>query len=218
MAYASLQQFRSLTNFTTSEIIDTDVTALIADADRAVVRLTTTEVYLEELEGNVDDVNVDFRTLKRPIADTNASGSVTTSDVKVFYATYDPVTNWIELGAEQTVSSVLEKEGIITMSVAPTTITAEAGVFSIYRYESRGDTNFDIYKLAATYFLAYMVANKLSGETPNYNTTAISVREDVTGKDWLKLVYETLALQDKLFLNLPKGFGIPKMNVNGENY
>jgi len=217
MAYASLAQFRSVTNFTTSEIIDSEVTALIADADRAIVRLTTTEVYLERLDGNVDGSNVDFRTNHNPIADLDASGSVTADDVTVYYATFDSVTNWKELGSAQTVSSILDKEGIITMQTAPTNVTAEAGVWGIYRYDARGDTNIDVYKLASTYFLAYMVANKLLGETPNYNTTAISIREDVVKKDWLRLVYETLDLQDKLFLGAPKGFGIPDMNVNGGN-
>lgn len=215
MAYATLILFRSLTNFTVSEISDDEVNALLADADRAVVRLTTTEVYLEQLEGNIDGVNVDFRTRHRPIADKDADGSVDGSDVTIFYSTYDSVTNWRELGSGQTVTSIQAKEGIITMSTAPTTSTAEAGVFAIYRYDTKGQTSFDIYNLAATYYLAYMAANKIEGKTPNYNTTDISVRENVAKKDWLALCYETLDLQDKLFLDAPKGFGIPPMDTEG---
>ena len=214
MAYSTLVQFRSVTNFTKSEIEDNDVTALIADADRAVVRLTTTEVYLEELSGNVDGSNVDFRTRYRPIADKDADGSVDGDDISVFYATFDSVTNYRELGSAQTVTSIQAKEGIIKMTTAPTSSTAEAGVFAIYRFDTKGETSYDIYNLAATYYLAYMIANKLAGKTPNYSTTDISVRKDVVGKDWLALCYETLDLQDKLFLDAPQGFGIPPMPVN----
>lgn len=217
MAYATLSQFRSVTNFKSTDISDNEVNAMVADADRAIVRLTTTEVYLEQLTGNVDGTNVDFRTSHRPLADLDASGSVTADDVKIFYATFDSVTNWRELGSAQTVSAILDKEGIITMQTAPTNVTAEAGVFAIYRYESRGDTNVEVYNLASTYFLAYMAANKLEGRVPDYNLTDISVREDIVRKDWLGLVYETLGLQDKLFLDAPRGFGIPPMNVNGSS-
>lgn len=215
MAYATLALLRSLTNFTVSEITDTEVNNLIADADRAVIRLTTTEVYLERLEGNVDGTNVDFRTARKPIADKDADSSVDGDDVTVFYATFDSVTNWRELGSGQTITSIQAKEGIITMSTAPTNVTAEAGVFAIYRYDSKGQTSFDIYKLAATYYLAYLASNKIQGKTPNYNTTEISVREDVAKKDWLALCYETLDLQDKVFLDVIHGKGIPMMPVDG---
>ena len=94
MAYATLILFRRVTHFTTSMIIDTDVTNLIAEADRAVIRLTTTEVYLEQLEGNIDGTNVDFKTACKPIADKDEDGTVDGNDVSVFYATYVDVPNW----------------------------------------------------------------------------------------------------------------------------
>ncbi len=215
MAYATLAKFRAVTNFTVSEILDVDVTALIADADRAVVRLTTTEFYLERLEGNIDGTNVDFRTRFRPLADTDASGTVDGSDVTVFYATFDSVTNYKEYGSSQTVTSVQDKEGIITMQTAPTTTTAEAGVFGIYRIDSPGDTSFDIYNLAACYYLGYLVAQKLRGSVNRHFSIEKELRENIVATDWLNLCYETLGLQDKLFLDDSKGFGIPGMKVNG---
>jgi len=215
MAYATIAQFRSVTNFTVSEILDSEVTALIADADRAIVRLTTTEVYLERLGGNIDGTNVDFLTRHKPIADADASGTVDKDDVTIYYATFDSVTNWKELGSAQTVSSVQSKEGIITMSAAPTTTTAEAGVFGIYRYDSRGNTSTDIYKLAACQFLGHLVSKKLEGQNIKNFSIEKDLREKISGIDWLGLVYETLALQDKLFLDAPKGIGIPTMNTSG---
>ncbi len=215
MAYASLPQFRSVTNFTVSDILDAGVTALIADADRAVVRLTTTEVYLERLEGNIDGVNVDFRTRFRPIADKDANSSVDGDDVTIYYATYDSVTNYLELGSGQTVTSIQDKEGIIKMQTAPTNSTAEAGVFGIYRYDSAGQTSIDVYKLAACYYLGYIVAQKLRGKVVEHFSVDKELREDIVKTDWLNLCYETLGLQDKLFLNNSKGLGMPMMSVDG---
>lgn len=177
--------------------------------------MTTTEVYLEQLEGNIDGANVDFRTNFRPIADKDASGTVDGDDVTIFYATYDSVTNYIELGSGQTVTSIQDKEGIITMNTAPTNVTAEAGVFGIYRYDSMGQTSIDIYKLAASYYLGYLVKEKLRGKVVEHFSVDKDLREDIVATDWLNLCYETLGLQDKLFLGAPKGCGIPSMPVNG---
>ena len=215
MAYATLAKFRAVTNFTVSEILDADVTALIADSDRAVVRLTTTEIYLERLEGNVDGSNVDFRTRFRPIADTDASGTVDGDDVTVYYATIDSVTSYTELGSAQTVSSVQAKEGIITMDTAPTNVTAEAGVFGVYRKDAAGETSNDIYVLASSYYLGYLVAQKLRGQVIEHFSIEKELREKIVATDWLNLCYETLGLQDKLFLYNSKGAGIPRMAVNG---
>jgi len=217
MGFASLTQFRSVTNFTISEISDDEVNDLLSDADRALIRLSTTEVYLEKLEGNIDGSNVDFKTKFSPLADSDASGSVDKDDVTVYYATYDSVTNWIELGSAQTVSSVQSKEGIITMSTAPTETTAEAGVYVIYRYESQGVLSTDIYKLAACYFLAYMVANKIKGLTAQHFSIEEDLRKQIADTDWLKLCYETLGLQDKLFLDAPQGMGIPEMSSSNSS-
>ncbi len=220
MAYSTTVKFRLMTNFTDVEINDTDLGNMIADADRAIVRLTTTEVYLERLEGSVDGSNVDFRTKYKPIADSDASGSVDGSDVTVYYATYDDTTNWIELGSAKTVSSVQAETGILTMSTAPTTTTAEAGILGVYRYDSAGVQSNDIRILAATYYLAYMVANKVQGKTPDYSTTGVKapyIRKEKTGADWLALCYETLGLQDKIFLVRPDGEGIPKMSQGTES-
>lgn len=214
MAYSTLILFRRLTHFTTSHISDTDIGNLIAEADRAVVRLTTTEVWLEELTGNIDGSNMDFRTKHNPIADSTASGTVVAADVTVYYATFDSTTHWRELGSAQTVTSIQAETGIITMETAPTTATAEAGVFAIYRYDSLGKVDYDILAQAATYYLAYLVANKLRGKTPDYSTTAPDapyLRRDLIGGDWLALCYETLGLQDKIFLVRPDGDGIPEI-------
>ncbi len=212
MAWATSVLFRRMTHFSTSDVSDADITNLITEADRNVVRLTTTEVWLEELDGSIDGTNVDFRTKHIPIADATASGTVVAADVTVYYTTYDDTTSWRELGSASTVTSIQAETGIITMETAPTTTTAEAGVFAIYRYDTQGKIDYDILALASTYYLAYLVANKIKGNTPEMSLVETPyLRRDLTGADWLKLCYETLGLQDKIFLVRPDGEGIPEI-------
>ena len=100
------------------------------------------------------------------------------------------------------------------MDTAPTTTTAEAGVFAIYRYDSAGSQSNDIRKLAACYYLAHIISSKNMGEFPDYSQTASIapyLRKDLGGGDWLGLCYETLGLQDKLFLIKSDGEGLPLM-------
>ncbi len=214
MAYATSVLFRRLTHFSVSDISDTDVTNLIAEADRAITRMTTTEVWLEQLDGTIDGSNVDFRTKYIPIADADASGAIDGDDVTVYYATYDATTGWVELGTADAVTSIQAETGIITVTTAPTTTTAEAGVFAIYRYDTHGKTDYDMIALAATYYLAYLVASKITGDTPKLHMIedAPYIRRDTIGADWLKLCYETLGLQDKIFLYRTDGDGVPPMN------
>ena len=210
MAYATTSLFRSLTHFTTSEVSDTDLTTLITYADKAIVRLTTTEVYLERLDGNIDDSNVDFKTKYSPLADTDASGTADKDDVSVYYATYDDTTHWIELGSAQTVTSIQADEGIITMETAPTNITAEAGVYAKYSYESKTILDTSLRNQAACYYLAYLVANKITGDTPNLHMIedAPYIRKETVGADWLKLCFKILGLQDKVYLTRADGDSI----------
>ncbi len=214
MAWSTLVLFRRVTHFTTSDISDTDIGELIAEADRAVMRMTTTEVWLERLDGTIDGTNVDFRTKYKPIADENVDGDIDENDVTIYFATFDDTTGWTELGTAVAGSSVQAETGIITMSTAPTTTTAEAGVWGIYRYDTHGKTNYDVLALAATYYLAHLVANKIKGKTPDYSQTspeAPYLRRDLTGGDWLGLCYETLGLQDKIFLVKAEGAGVPAL-------
>lgn len=102
------------------------------------------------------------------------------------------------------------------METAPTTVTAEAGVMAVYRYDSSGEQSNDVRKLAACYYLAYMVANKLQGKFPDYSQTeptAPYLRRDLGGAHWLQLCYEALGLQDKIFLTRPDGDGLPHMDA-----
>ena len=111
------------------------------------------------------------------------------SDVEVFYATNDDTTGWRELGSAQTVSSIQDKDGIIVMSTAPTTTTAEAGVFANYSYVSR-TMDWQLVNSAACYLAAHIAGFIIAGQAPNYTQIDdVFARRDVAGvpDEWLRL-------------------------------
>lgn len=166
--YCSLTNFRSITPFSKNEIVDDDVIALMPIASVMVHRKVTTKIKLErDLEGPVDGSNTIFYSRWVPIADADMDSDVDISDVQVYYATFD-ANNRIAFGSAQTISSVDARSGRITMATAPTTTTAEAGLYLTY-YTSVEDLDYVSVRLAATYMLAHLVSLKIRGEAPNYN-------------------------------------------------
>lgn len=111
------------------------------------------------------------------------------SDVEVFYATNDDTTGWRELGSKQTVSSIQDQDGIIVMNTAPTTTTAEAGVFGSYAYVSR-TMDWDLVNSATCYMAAHIASFIISGQAPNYTQIQdVFARRDVAGApdEWIRL-------------------------------
>ncbi len=116
------------------------------------------------------------------------------SDVDIFYATNDDTTGWRELGSKQTVSSIQSQDGIIVMSTAPTTTTAEAGVFGSYAYVSR-TMDWNLVNSAACYMVAHIASFIIAGSAPNYTTIQDAfARRDIAGSpdEWLRLALSIL--------------------------
>ena len=166
--YCSLSTFREITPFSKTEVSDSSVVALMNIASTMVHRKVTTKHKLErDLEGPVDGSNTIFYTIWVPIADADMDSDIDISDVQVYYATFD-ANNRIAFGSAQTISSVDARSGRVTMATAPTTTTAEAGIYLTY-YTSVEDLDYDSIKLAANYMLGHLISLKLRGETANYN-------------------------------------------------
>lgn len=151
--YATLLGLRLVSHFTEADISDSDVNSLISDADRAILKLATIEIYDEELEGGIDGVNKIFTTEHKPIADINFDKTITKDDVTVYLVVNDDEGN--EESAETEVSEVNARDGIVTLATAPTTVTAEVGVTIDYRYY-KSEVDFDMLSLAANYYLAHL--------------------------------------------------------------
>lgn len=117
-----------------------------------------------------------------------------TADVEVFYATQDDDTGWTEYGSVQTVTSLQGREGIITMTTAPTTTTAESGVFCNYGYVSQS-MDWELVNAAACYMAAHLSSFIIAGNAPNYDAIADGfLRRDLAGApdEWLRLCYSFL--------------------------
>lgn len=151
--YATLAQLRLVSHFMKADISDSDVNSLIYDADRAILRLATNEVYNEELAGDIDGSNKIFTTMHKPIADIDFDKDVDKDDVTVYLVDYDSEQN--PFATETEVDTVNARDGVVTLTTAPTTSNAEAGVYIDYRYY-KGPVDYDMLTLAANYYLAHL--------------------------------------------------------------
>ncbi len=179
--YCTLADFRSIAPFSKTEMTDADVITLMPIASRIIHRkIVSKHTLVRDFIGPVNGSNTIFYTKKKPIADMNMDSTVDDSDVKVFYATLD-ANNRRVYGSEQTVSSVDARSGRVTMSTAPTSITAVDGVYLTYS-STVEDLDYTEVQMAANYMLAHLVSVKVRGETPNYSMIeAAFVRMNAAG-------------------------------------
>lgn len=189
MAYATLAKLRSVSHFSTAEISDTDVTALIGDADRAVLRLATIEVYDEKMSGSIDGSNKLFTTQHKPIADIDFDEDVDVDDVTIYLVDLDDEEN--EEHTETAVTSVNARDGIVTLTTAPTTSNAEVGLYADYRYYNM-PVDYDLLKLAANYYLAHLCEMKIRTERMEHYPLSREPEPTERHSRWLALAQSTL--------------------------
>lgn len=144
-----------------------------------------TEIYLHYTTNaktdtfTTDDIVMDYWYSEGHLVDNN--------DVQIFYATQDD-NNTIVMGSPQPVTSVDAVSGRFIMDTAPTSITAERGIYSTY-YTSPPDLNYDLIVLSATYLMAHYASFVISGRSPNYTEIREAfMRRDTTGQregNWL---------------------------------
>lgn len=194
--YASIEKFRQISPFKKGDVSDEELNAMIPIADKAVMRMATVEVYDEELAGDVDGSNTIFTTAHKPIADRDLDRDIDASDVNVFYAAKDAENN--RTSTETTVSSVSSRDGRIIVSTAPTTTTAELGVFCDYRYYKNTKMDFDILEEAAVYYLAFLVSTKQSQQVLS-QMSAVWATKASTGQ---KFAAGEISAQAQSWLNL----------------
>lgn len=124
MALTTVDKVRLLSNLTTSNVSDGDVTDLIAEATKEIVPKISVKVVREKIgyidetrENDVDGSNTTFYVKNwkgKFIADQDLDGSVDESDVIVYSVASDGTET------ELTVSSVTHDEGKFVLSSAPT--------------------------------------------------------------------------------------------------
>ena len=117
-----------------------------------------------------------------------------TEDVVVYYATNDDTTGFLEYGSSNAITSLQQTEGIITMTTAPSSTTAEAGVYADYSYVSE-DMDWNLINVAACYMAAHLCGFKISGNAPDYSAISDAfARRDLAGSpdEWLRLCFSIL--------------------------
>lgn len=191
MAYSTLARLRAITHFKATAITDADVNLFIPDADRAILRLATIEIYDEKLKGDIDGSNTLFTSEHTPIADIDFDEDVDGDDVAVYLVAYDGEEN--PESTVTTVSSVNARDGIITLSTAPTTTNADVGVYADYRYY-KDAVDYDVLKLAANYYLAHLCEMKVRTNEIEGSRGGISKLPFVESPKsrWLALAYDQL--------------------------
>ena len=198
--YATLARLRSIAHFTEAEISDSDVNLFIPDADRGILRMATIEVYDEELDGDIDGSNMIFTTEHKPIADIDFDKDIDKDDVVVYLKDYDAEQN--PVSAEAEVSDVNSRDGIVTLTTAPTTTNSEIGVFIDYRYYKTA-VDYDVLTLAANYYLAHLCEMKVrTSRTERYTeapypSSASFLVPKPSNTYWLDLAKATLASMGK---------------------
>ena len=164
MGFATIDKFRKYTGIKQKDMEDNDVQMLLPEADKATLEQIIIRVFDEELSGDVDGSNTEYTTAKKPIADTNRDKTVNSSDVTV-YAKYQTSEN-NPYSHEMTVSTVNSRDGIITLSSAPTTddnssTGAEEGIFADYAYwKALEEPDWDRVCQASCYYLGYLASQR----------------------------------------------------------
>jgi len=189
MAYSTKEQIRLLTGWDSNIISDANLDSIISLADRLIAKAFSTKVYRERITtGNIDGSNTEFKVKHAPIADTNFDSSVDENDVEVYYATWTDDEHNLDFGSAQTVSSVEADNGIVNVATAPTTTTAEAGLYITYSYTSP-HVDYNLIVLAANYLAVHLASYRVQGEAADYSQIEASfLRRDIAGApdEWMR--------------------------------
>jgi len=123
MAYTTYTKVALLTNISTSDISNANITSIISEATKELNRMINTKVVRERIyyidstrENTIDGSNTTFYVRNwegKYLADMDNDGDVDTSDVIVYQVDSDGVET------ELTVSSITHDEGKIVLSSAP---------------------------------------------------------------------------------------------------
>ncbi|RLG11854.1 hypothetical protein DRN69_07270 [Candidatus Pacearchaeota archaeon] len=170
MAYTTVEKVRLLSNLTTADVSDNDVTNLIAEATKELNRLINVKVIREKVEyideyrkNTIDGSNTTFYVKNwkdKYLADMDNDGDVDTDDIEVIIA--DP-TNNTETTA--TVSSISANEGKFVLSSAP---DSGKELYVTYEWCYRNPSTPDpLISLACTFLtIAYCYAKINVGRAP----------------------------------------------------
>ena len=211
MGWASTTQAYFVSGLTTDEISSDDMTTACGYSDDLLKNEIFVRHYEEDLNGNIDGTRTQFQTKKKPIADREANGSnlydVDADDLEVYGINHNDDTGFDE-STELTVSSVNARDGIITLSSAPSTDYDKiVGDFVCVNPQIKID---DV-KLASSYLASHLAIMKglgadiISGTPYSYKAGNFTMNKggggnesefQLAGKMWNE--YQTILIRMRL--------------------
>ena len=182
MALTTYTKVRLLTNISTSDISDANITSMISEATKELNRMINTKVVREQVsyidstrENTIDSSNTTFYVRNwegKYLADMNNDGSVTTSDIIVYLVD----SNGTE--TTPTISSIDHDDGKFTLTSAP---TSGYRMYITYEYSYKDVSTPDpIVELACTFLTASYCYAKLNiGRSPSLSFGSKRITRDM---------------------------------------
>ncbi len=165
MGFTTIENFRHYTGIQEKDLEDNDIMMILDEADKFTVNQIIVKIFDEELEGTINGSNMEFTTKFKPIADITRDKTINSEDVTVHGKYYTDDEN-NEYSHELTVSTVNSRDGIITLSSAPTdddnsSTGAEIGLFCDYAYwKLIEEPDWDRVAQASCYYAGYLATQR----------------------------------------------------------
>lgn len=204
MALCTFDEVNDLTNVTSSDIIDTDITKIIAKATVELNRLINVKEIRESVD-YVDDTRKNLRDGSNTtfyvknwrgkfLADRDNDGEVDTNDLIV----YQVDSNGVE--TTLTVSSITHDEGKFVLSTAPST---EVRLYVTYEWCYKDVSTPDpLVKLACIYLTASYCYGKLNiGRAPKLKVGNKTITRDMKSPEYYRMMAQSLinSINDSMY-------------------
>jgi len=204
MALCTYSEVNDLTNVTSSDIANADITKIIAKATVELNRLINVKEirervdYIDSTRKNTrDSSNTTFyvRNWKgKFLADRDNDGDVDTSDLIVYQVDSDGVETTL------TVSSITHNEGKFVLSTAP---SSEVRLYVTYEWCYKDVSTPDpLVKLACIYLTASYCYGKLNiGRAPKLKVGSKSIERDMKSPEYYRMMAYSLinSINDSMY-------------------
>jgi hypothetical protein len=194
-AWSTPTQAQFVSGLTEADITFENFKTACGYADNQIKRDIFIRHFSVKLNGNINGTNTKFLVPERPIADRDTSGTVDSSDIEVYKVKANSVTGFDE-STLVTVTSVSARDGIVTLSAAPTSSDTDSLRADYVSWNPQ--TSLDDVKLAASYLAAYIaILISLGEEIPasySYSVGKFSIKKS-SSDDGKVLVAERMRLE-----------------------
>lgn len=181
MALTTTSLVRLVSDLTTSDIGDTDLANLIAEATRLFWKDISIRVEWEEVDGKINGSNREYKVANNPFAPTGSTTTVSINDITV-YSIQTNATTGFEESSELTVSTVYSRDGRFIVSSAPASEIDE--IRANYAYTSYW-LDWDKVSLAVAYLTANLAYQKVlaTGEIESVKFKDLSISSGAQGRE-----------------------------------